>query len=74
MSTTALSRAIDAAGSQSALAKMIGVRQSVLWYWLTGSKKGVPAEYCAAIEAVTGVRKDELRPDVFASPDSEVAA
>ena len=70
MSTSALSRAIDAVGGQSALAKCIGVRQSVVHYWISGSKKGVPAEYCAAIEAATGVTREDLRPDVFTKQDT----
>lgn len=64
MRSDALQRAIDAAGGQNPLAKAIGVRQSTLWYWLR-AKRGVPAEWCIAIQNQTGVLAVELRPDVF---------
>lgn len=59
---TALERAIWEARGQSALARMIGVLpQSISQY----VRKGFPPEErCAAIEAATGVRCEELRPDV----------
>jgi DNA-binding transcriptional regulator YdaS (Cro superfamily) len=71
MGKTALSKAVDLAGGQNSLANKIGVRQSVLWFWLNKSKKGVPAEYCAAIAGATGVPAHELRPDVFPDPSKE---
>lgn len=66
MSTDALSRAIEAAGGQKQLADKIGTKQPNVSYWMNKSKKGVPGEYAAAIEAATGIRKEELRPDIFA--------
>jgi DNA-binding transcriptional regulator YdaS (Cro superfamily) len=67
MANPALHRAIEKAGSQKRLAEMIGASQSHVWYWLERSKKGVPAEYCVAIEKATGVSRGELRPDLFTS-------
>lgn len=58
----ALSKAILAAGSQKALAEQIGVVQSAVSNWI--KRKNVPSEYCPDIEAITGVRCEELRPDV----------
>jgi DNA-binding transcriptional regulator YdaS (Cro superfamily) len=70
--TSALDRAIQKAGSQEALAELIGVKQQHVSYWLNKGRQRVPAEHCAAIEAATGVAKHELRPDVF--PAREHAA
>lgn len=63
----ALARAVEIAGGQSALARLIGepVKQGHVWYWLNTANGIVPAEYCIAIENGTGVSRHELRPDVF---------
>ena len=74
MANAALQRAIDKAGGQKPLADRIGTTQSQVWYWLERSKKGVPAEYCGPIEAVTGVRRNELRPDIYPDPEKDAAA
>ena len=66
MSKDALSKAIDLAGGQSALARELGLSQSTVYAWLKTTKKGVPGEFCPAIEALTGVPRHELRPDVYA--------
>jgi len=65
----ALRKAIDRAGGQTALAEAIGVRQSVISFWLHHSKQGVAAEKVADIERATLVPRHELRPDLFPSPD-----
>ena len=67
MTGTAIELAIERAGGQSALASKIGhgVKQQNVWWW--ANKGAVPAQHCAAIEAVTGVRRNDLRPDVFAA-------
>lgn len=80
MNTTALDRAIEAAGSQSELAVQITraakasrdpkirrrrfKQQHVSW-WMTKSGGNVPAEVAPLIETATGISKHELRPDVF---------
>lgn len=69
--TTALQRAIDAAGGQSQLAsklrdKGVNVKQQHIWAWLNRAGKP-PAQHVPAIEAITGVSRMELRPDVFAA-------
>ena len=48
--TTALRRAVEITGSQSELARRIGVRQMHVWNWLNRSKSRVPGEYVIAIE------------------------
>ncbi|MCC2978885.1 YdaS family helix-turn-helix protein [Sphingomonas sp. IC4-52] len=59
----ALRRAVDLKGSQSALAREIGFTQGSVWRWLNGTQ--VPAEAAIAIEKATGIRKTEIRPDLF---------
>ena len=65
MSVDALKRACDVAGGQERLDELIGTRQSLVWYWLNRSKKGVAAEFVLPIERATGVSRTELRPDLF---------
>lgn len=65
MSTSAIQRAVDIAGSQSALARAIGVTpQAVQKMVATGA---VPAKQAIPIEqAVDGrVTRHELRPDLY---------
>lgn len=46
----------------TALANRIGVKgKQVVFNWQT---RGVPAEFCPLIERETGVRCEELRPDI----------
>lgn len=63
--TDALRLACERAGGQSRLAKLIGTTQGQVWYWLTKSKHGVPAEFVLPIERETGVPRSALRPDLF---------
>lgn len=66
MSTNeALTRAIEIAGSQAALAARIGVSQAHVSYWACKAKKGVPPEHALTIERETGVPRFELRPDIY---------
>lgn len=73
----ALERAIKECEGQTALANRINVlcgtklRQGHVYDWLHKSKKGVPAEYCHAIERITDgqVTAHDLRPDIFPRPD-----
>lgn len=70
-----LIEAISIAGGQAALARAIRLKiptskisQGHIWAWLSAVRKGrlrPPAEYCAAIEAATGIPKNMLRPDIF---------
>ena len=62
----AFQKAIDYFGSQNKLAKALGTSQPNIHNWLKGK---VPAEWCPAIETVTGglVTCSDLRPDVFRS-------
>ena len=72
----ALSRAIEIAGSQAALAVRIGgkVKQQHVSYWVRNGI--VPAEHVLAIEAATAraVTRGELRPDLYPAEDERLAA
>lgn len=67
MSNNPLKHAIKLVGSQSELARRIGVRQQYIWHWLNRAKKGVPLERVQDIERATGgrVTRYDLRPDFF---------
>jgi len=73
MATDALQKAVDLAGGQLPLAKMIGVRQGDVWKWLNRAKREVPpAEYAIPIERAVGgqVTRHELRPDIYPIEDA----
>jgi TorA maturation chaperone TorD len=57
-----LSRAIEAVGGVAALARAVGVSQPAVSAW-----DRVPSERVAAVEQVSGISRDILRPDLFAS-------
>lgn len=65
----ALKRAIVKAGGQSALASKLPeadgkpITPSRVWNWVNRDEKS-PAEFCPDIEKITGVKCEELRPDV----------
>lgn len=59
---SALDTAIRKATGPSKLASAIGVRPNVITNWRL--RDNVPEEHCPAIERATGVRCEELRPDV----------
>lgn len=65
----ALAKAIEQFNGVSALARALGVRQSVVSNWRSRGK--VPAKRCADIETLTAgaVTCAELRPDVFRNRD-----
>ena len=46
---------------RSAIVAKFGITQQALTNW---KQRGIPAEKCPDIEALTGVRCEELRPDV----------
>jgi DNA-binding transcriptional regulator YdaS (Cro superfamily) len=63
-SGSALDRAIEVAGSQSALARVLGVSQNAVSRWAR-RLTALPPEHVLAVEAATGVSKHELRPDIY---------
>jgi DNA-binding transcriptional regulator YdaS (Cro superfamily) len=57
-----LDRAIEIAGGMTKMAKALGLSgHAVVYQW---RQTRVPAEKCPDVEALTGVRCEELRPDV----------
>lgn len=60
---SALDRAVQSAGSQQALAQLLGIKPPSVSGWY--DRRRVPAERCIAIEKATGVSRHQLRPDVF---------
>lgn len=55
-----LQKAIDAVGGIGALARGLGIKQPSVSSWMK-----VPSDRVLAIEALTGVRREELRPDLY---------
>lgn len=66
MTLDALHKAIEIAGGQSALGRLIGKDQRTIWAWINTTQK-VPAEDVLAIETATErkVTRHELRPDIY---------
>lgn len=68
MREVGLQQAIDAAGGIGALARGLGIKQPSVSSWVK-----VPADRVLAVETLTGVRRDALRPDLYATEaDSEI--
>lgn len=59
----AIERAVEAAGSQLALAKLCGVSYQAVQKWMRA--RNVPAERVLQIERLTGVSRHDLRPDIY---------
>ena len=60
----ALRRLEVAAGSQSALARALGVSQPTVWHWLNISRR-LPAEKVLKAENLYGISRHDLRPDIY---------
>lgn len=61
---TVLRAAVQAVGSQGAMARLLGISQPSVWKWLDKGKP-LPAEHVLAVEAATGVSRHDLRPDIY---------
>lgn len=60
---TPIEKAVQVAGSQSALARTLGVTPQAVQQWVDANR--IPAHRCLAIENATGISRYDLRPDVF---------
>lgn len=65
----ALNNAVELAGGQSAMARALStetraLRQGHVWAWLNRDGQ-LPPEFCLPVEALYGVSRYDLRPDVF---------
>lgn len=54
----------DAAGSDSQLARDLGISQPKVWRWVHQSKQ-LPSEYVLEAERLYGVPRHFLRPDIY---------
>jgi DNA-binding transcriptional regulator YdaS (Cro superfamily) len=59
--TNGLKKAVAAMGGVSAFARALGVDRTAPYKW----RRGVPAERVIEIESLTGVPREELRPDLY---------
>ena len=62
-----LAQAVKIVGSQSKLARALGLSQPYVWKWLNLQEGKVPAEFCQGVEEATDRRIlcSALRPDLF---------
>ena len=66
---TALERAVLAAGGPSALAAQLGIKPQAISQW-----DEVPPLRVLAVERITGVPRNELRPDLYPVEPAEARA
>ena len=64
MKRSAIGKAVDVAGGQAALARMLGVNRSTVNSWVK-KRNRVTAETAKKIEVITGIKREDLRPDLF---------
>lgn len=60
---TALSKAVSIAGGQASLGRLIEASKSQVNSWFKYGKP-IPPARCISIEKATGVRCEDLRPDI----------
>lgn len=63
-----IDRLTKAAGSPSKLARALDVFPQHITNW---RKRGIPADRCLALETVTGIPCEEIRPDLNWQRDAE---
>lgn len=51
-------------GTLVAAGRLLGISKVEMWRWETG-KRRIPPEKVPAVEAITGVPRELLRPDVY---------
>jgi len=65
---TGLQQAIEIAGSQVKLARLLGISHQALNKW----RDVPPTRHIIAIERATGVHRSLLRPDLYETPDQKI--
>lgn len=60
LAASALERAAEAVGSRAELGRLLGISGPAVRQWQV-----VPAERVVAVERVSGVRRADLRPDLY---------
>ena len=68
MTKSAIQRAVDQAGGQAALARLIGTSQQLVFYWV--KQRRAAAEHVLKIEEATGISRHDLRPDIYPREDA----
>ena len=66
---TPLESAVAKLGGQSATATLLQVTQGLVSQWVRGIRPLAP-QHCPAIEAATGIRCEQLRPDIVWTRDT----
>lgn len=66
---SAISKAVEKVGGQSALAKILGVSSQAVNKMFASGR--VPAERVLAIEKASGVPRHELRPDLYPAEEGK---
>lgn len=59
-SAAAFARVVSSVGTYTALAKKLGVTPGAVTQW-----QYVPIRHVATVEAITGIPREQLRPDFF---------
>ena len=68
----ALQRAISQAGGVTKFSAALGVPYQLVQGWRDGSRRfATPAEYVLRVEAVSGVSRHDLRPDIYPLEQNE---
>lgn len=70
--SNSIERAVKASGGQRALARALGIYPQAVNKWVKANR--VPAERVLVLEALTGVSKEDLRPDLYPSTKKPLTA
>lgn len=62
-SMNAIEKAVAACGSQSELARRLGLKPQSVQGWVTNGR--IPAERVLEVECASGVSRHDLRPDLY---------
>lgn len=57
---TAMHMALSRVGGQSALGRLLGIKQPSIAVW-----RAVPVRWVLEVERLTGIRRTKLRPDIY---------
>lgn len=68
----ALQALIEKAGSQSELARALGITNTSVWKWVRFARP-ITAEYVLKAEELFGVSRHDLRPDLYPREGSPAA-
>ena len=65
----AVANAVNRAGGAIAVASHFGIHRQSVYDWIAANR--VPGERVCDLEALSGVSRYDLRPDIFKSPPTE---